>query len=248
MAAFSRHAAALDWAKEKAVARFGPIALESPPFDFAETHYYDASMGAGLKKVFYAFQRPIDPTELIEIKLLTNRWEEEYAALRCSKALPSSFGRGAGGEGGAERITQARDSQQSGPHPNPLRAPRSGRGEGTEFSAAGGGKGDRYILPERPEGCCAQNVPVPFSAEPRPLNLDPGYLTLGKLLLASTKDFAHRIYLGRGIYAEVTLQYKHGAWRHHEYTFADYRRADYQRFFSQCREWVKKGGFRDLGI
>ena len=31
--------------------------------------------------------------------------------------------------------------------------------------------------------------------EPRPLNLDPGYLTLGKLVLASTKDFAHRIYL-----------------------------------------------------
>jgi hypothetical protein len=72
--------------------------------------------------------------------------------------------------------------------------------------------------------------------EPRPLNLDPGYLTLGKLVLASTKDFAHRVYLGRGIYAEVTLCYRHGQWQPHEWTFADYRRREYHEFFSQCRE------------
>ena len=72
------------------------------------------------------------------------------------------------------------------------------------------------------------------------LNLDPGYLTLAKLVLASTKDFAHRIYLGRGIYAEVTLFYKHRRWQHHEYTFADYRREDYQRFFSACRDWLRR--------
>ena len=41
--------------------------------------------------------------------------------------------------------------------------------------------------------------------KPRPLNLDPGYVTAAKLILASTKDYAHRIYLSRGIYAEVTL-------------------------------------------
>ena len=73
-------------------------------------------------------------------------------------------------------------------------------------------------------------------AEPRPLNLDPGYLTLGKLVLASTKDHAHRIYLAQGIYAEVTLCYRHGRWQPHPWTFADYRREDYQQFFSQCRE------------
>ena len=77
---------------------------------------------------------------------------------------------------------------------------------------------------------------MPVMAEPRPLNLDPGYLTLGKLVLASTKDFAHRIYLSRGIYAEVTLYYRHGRWEHHQFTFADYRREDYQHFFSQCRD------------
>jgi len=71
--------------------------------------------------------------------------------------------------------------------------------------------------------------------EPRPLNLDPGYLTLGKLVLASAKDFAHRIYLGQGIYAEITLHYRAGRWQPHEWTFPDYRREDYHAFFDQCR-------------
>jgi hypothetical protein len=75
-------------------------------------------------------------------------------------------------------------------------------------------------------------------AESRPLNLDPGYLTLGKLVLASTKDFAHRIYLDQGIYAEITLYYRHHRWQDHPFTFADYRREDYQRFFSECREYL----------
>jgi hypothetical protein len=74
--------------------------------------------------------------------------------------------------------------------------------------------------------------------ELRPLNLDPGYLTLGKLVLASTKDFAHRIYLRKGIYAEITLYFRHGRWQDHQWTFPDYRREDYQRFFSECRDYL----------
>jgi hypothetical protein len=74
--------------------------------------------------------------------------------------------------------------------------------------------------------------------EPRPLNLDPGYMTEAKLVLASTKDFAHRIYLRDGIYAEVTLQFKQGAWQPFPWTFPDYRRADYHEFFSTCREYL----------
>ena len=50
-------------------------------------------------------------------------------------------------------------------------------------------------------------------AEPRPLNLDPGYITPAKLVFASTKDHAHRLYLRRGIYAEVTLLYRSRRWR-----------------------------------
>jgi hypothetical protein len=76
-------------------------------------------------------------------------------------------------------------------------------------------------------------------SETRPLNLDPGYITQAKLVLASTKDHAHRIYLSQGIFAEVTLFYKHRHWQHHEWTFPDYRRADYQAFFTQCREFLR---------
>ena len=76
--------------------------------------------------------------------------------------------------------------------------------------------------------------------EPRPLNLDPGYITAAKLVLASTKDHVHRIYLGQQMFAEVTLYFKHGAWRHHEWTFPDYRREDYQQFFLAVRHDLRQ--------
>ena len=74
----------------------------------------------------------------------------------------------------------------------------------------------------------------------RPLNLDPGYLTLGKLVLASTKDHAHRIYLRRGIYAEVTLGYRKRRWHHWEWTYPDYRRQDVQGFLDECRDYLQR--------
>jgi len=74
--------------------------------------------------------------------------------------------------------------------------------------------------------------------EERPLNLDPGYITPAKLVLASTKDHAHRIYLREGIYAEVTLSFRQRSWQPMEWTYPDYRRADYQKFFGECREWL----------
>lgn len=79
-----------------------------------------------------------------------------------------------------------------------------------------------------------------WHAEARPLNLDPGYLTLAKLVLASTKNYAHRIYLGGGIFAEITLSWRRGRWQHHEWTFPDYRRPDYHAFFTQCREHLHR--------
>lgn len=75
--------------------------------------------------------------------------------------------------------------------------------------------------------------------EPRPLNLDPGYITLAKLVLASTKDHAHRLYLGGGMFAEVTLSYKSGRWQEQPWTFPDYRRSDYQAFFGQVRDFLR---------
>jgi hypothetical protein len=72
--------------------------------------------------------------------------------------------------------------------------------------------------------------------EPRPLNLDPGLLTLGKFMLATTKDQAHRIYLGDGVFAEVTLRFHRGAWEPWPWTYADYRQPAVLDFLYQARE------------
>jgi hypothetical protein len=84
--------------------------------------------------------------------------------------------------------------------------------------------------------------------ETRPLNLDPGYITAAKLVLASTKDHAHRVYLRDGIYAEVTLAFRHRQWQPLEWTYPDYRRDDFHRFFSQCRQLVLNCGVREDGV
>ncbi len=70
----------------------------------------------------------------------------------------------------------------------------------------------------------------------RRVNLDPGYVTSAKLVLASTKDFAHRIFLGGGIYGDVQLQYRHGAWHPEAWTFPDYRTGTALSFFEQVRD------------
>jgi len=57
----------------------------------------------------------------------------------------------------------------------------------------------------------------------RTVNIDPGYITRDKLVLASTKDFYHRIYVSQGIFAEVTLHYRKGAFRFFSWTYADYK-------------------------
>jgi hypothetical protein len=84
--------------------------------------------------------------------------------------------------------------------------------------------------------------------EPRPLNLDPGYLTEAKLILASTKDRDHRIYLRDGIFAENTLYFTKGAWQQRPWTYPDYLRADYHQFFGECREYLRREYARTAGI
>ncbi len=70
---------------------------------------------------------------------------------------------------------------------------------------------------------------------PRPVNLDPGIIEPSKLILATTKNYSHRIYIGHKMFAEVTLIYEKGSWRHFDYTYPDYRQADYHEFFTKVR-------------
>ncbi|HSV27059.1 MAG TPA: DUF4416 family protein, partial [Sedimentisphaerales bacterium] len=72
------------------------------------------------------------------------------------------------------------------------------------------------------------------AAVPRPVNLDPGYIEPSKLVLASTKNFSHRIYIGSKMWAEVTLIYSSG-WTVLPWTFPDYRLGRYHEFFDKVR-------------
>jgi hypothetical protein len=71
----------------------------------------------------------------------------------------------------------------------------------------------------------------------RKVNLDPGLMDEAKLILASTKNFAHRIYLGHGIYAEVTLIYRQGSFQSLPWTYPDY--GDHREFFNEVRRRLK---------
>jgi hypothetical protein len=70
----------------------------------------------------------------------------------------------------------------------------------------------------------------------RRVNLDPGYLSPAKLVLATTKNHGHRIYLGSGIYAEVTLQYRDGAFCPWPWTYPDYATPRYRELFAALRQ------------
>jgi len=156
VAAFSRHVAALDWARNRLLGEFGPVALESPRYAFHHTNYYSATMGTELQKQLFAFVDLIDPARLADIKQRTIAMEAELA--KC------------------------------GQYP-----------------------------------------------EPRPLNLDPGLLNLGKFMLASTKDNAQRIYLRDGIYAEVTLRFQEDAFQPYPWTYRDYQEPFVREFLKQAR-------------
>jgi hypothetical protein len=70
----------------------------------------------------------------------------------------------------------------------------------------------------------------------RPVNLDPGYLEQSKIVLASTKNFYHRILISQGIYAEVTLHFEKGEWRSFPWTFPDFKSDRYHSYFMSLRE------------
>ena len=158
-AVFSRHDDLLIRAQSRMEETYGPVALVSPFYDFVQTTYYEATMGAGLRKQLWAFRRLIAAERLPDVKRAANALEEALA----------------------------------GQHP-----------------------------------------------ESRPINLDPGYLVLGKFVLATTKDQAHRLYLRDGVFAEVTLQFRAGAFQPWPWTYADYRLPEVIAFLGEAREYYRQ--------
>ncbi|NCC23778.1 MAG: DUF4416 family protein [Deltaproteobacteria bacterium] len=84
----------------------------------------------------------------------------------------------------------------------------------------------------------------------RAVNLDPGLLTLERLVLATGKNFSHRVYLGKGVWADLTLVYGRGGWIVQPWTFPDYAGAVIQNeltairavFAVQVKAWVRRKG------
>lgn len=138
--------------------RFGQLDVESPVHTFNHSDYYAKEMGQNLNRCFLGFKKCVNPENLAEIKLLTNRMEAEMGLF-----------------------------------------------DGTMIS--------------------------------RLVNIDPGILTLSSVILATTKNRAHRIYLGHGIFAEVTLIYsKKTGWQTLNWTYPDYRTQMAIEFFQTFRD------------
>ncbi len=70
----------------------------------------------------------------------------------------------------------------------------------------------------------------------RKVNIDPGYINNCQLVLASTKNYYHRIYLGHGIYAEVTLFFKNGTFQPLQWTYPDYKTDGSINIFNEIRK------------
>jgi hypothetical protein len=73
----------------------------------------------------------------------------------------------------------------------------------------------------------------------RLFNLDPGYVTCERLVLATGKNFTHRVYLDRGIWADLTLIFQGGDWFDLPWTFPDYASPEIKRHLTRIREMYK---------
>ena len=81
----------------------------------------------------------------------------------------------------------------------------------------------------------------------RTVNLDPGYVGLSQLVLATGKSAAHRLYLGRGVYGEATLAYEQGGFKTLPWTYPDFADARTmaavadvrRRYVEQLRDWKR---------
>lgn len=72
----------------------------------------------------------------------------------------------------------------------------------------------------------------------RAINIDPGYISPAKLVLSSCKDFSHRVYLGRGVFAEVTLFFMNESFTPLYHTYRDYRDREMIAFFNRTRAFL----------
>lgn len=103
-----------------------------------------------------------------------------------------------------------------------------------------------YPLSILPEWKIATSYIENMSGTNRTVNLDPGTLDGARLVLASKKGQAHRIYLDKGIFAEVTLCKRKGRWKSFFYTFPDFKSGVYDDWLNLVRSDWKKEHYNNL--
>ncbi|MBA7573096.1 hypothetical protein ES708_14891 [subsurface metagenome] len=84
-----------------------------------------------------------------------------------------------------------------------------------------------------------KNIKKNITRHKRKINIDPGYITLNKYILASTKNGPSRIYLNQGIYAEITLRFINKSFVPGEYTYPNYKTSKYINFLNSVRQKYK---------
>ena len=75
-----------------------------------------------------------------------------------------------------------------------------------------------------------------FKNARRQINIDPGYICAAKMILATTKDYDHRIYLNRGIFGDIHYRYRQGEFQINDWTYPDYQQPFILAFFKETRE------------
>lgn len=70
----------------------------------------------------------------------------------------------------------------------------------------------------------------------RQINMDPGYVSSSKMVLATTKNFSHRIYVAKGIFEEITYYYKDGTFQPGPWTYPDFRCETHIHLFNAIRK------------
>lgn len=81
------------------------------------------------------------------------------------------------------------------------------------------------------------NIEEEFSEnQKRTVNIDPGYISSSKLVLATTKNYSHRIHLAKGIFGDVHLNVFKGGFKSNPWTYPDYKEDTVITFFNRVRK------------
>jgi hypothetical protein len=80
----------------------------------------------------------------------------------------------------------------------------------------------------------------------RTVNLDPGLLTPESFILATGKNYSHRVYLGEGVFADLTLVYRHGEYRSLPWTYPDYASEGVRSLLRELRREHLAGGHAEM--